>query len=142
MREFHLHTHQNGDLHQAVLVSVTRHEEESLLQIHEICIVTHRGNTESKVRLNMEGLTDIMAVQPYGNIGDEWMPKVRDIFYEMLDEESKKEFDLQQFMGNIQGLDETEQMIVASEVAVTAHPINQSIEEIVNERLQNPTYKK
>ena len=142
MREFHLHTRVDGTLHQAVLVSVTRNKEQRTLEIHEICIVMQNGNQESKTILHMEGLTDIMAIHEDGNIDPRAIPTVKSIFYEMLSEESKQEMDLQEFMGDLHGLDETERLLVASEAALSAHPVNQSIEELVNERLQDPTHKR
>ena len=142
MREFHLHTFVDGDLHQAMLVSLTRHEEEKLLQIHEICIVTQRGTTQSTTKINMEGLTQVMAQDLHGNIDKQSFPAIKNMFYEMLSEESKNQLDLEEFLDDLQELDETERMLVASEAAMSAHPINQSIEEIVNERLQDPSRDK
>ena len=142
MREFHLHTKSDGTLHQAVLVTVTRDTEEQTLQIHEVCVIMQNGTQESKVMVNMDMCTDLMAVKPNGNIDPKSMFHVKQMFYDMLTEESKSEMDLQEFMGNSGALTEYDRILVANEASMSAHPINQSIEEIVNERLQNPTRKK
>lgn len=136
MREFHLHTRVDGNLHQAVLVSLTRDKVNRTLELHEICIVQNNGLAESKTVINVNEMTNVMALHENGNILPEQMSVIRSVFYDLLTEESQSHMDLQEFMGDLQDLDETQRLLVANEAATAAHPI-QTLEELINEQLQN-----
>ena len=137
MREFHLHTRVEGDLKQAILVCLTRDKINHTLEIHEICVIINNGIAESKMSINMTNLTDVMALHENGNIDSTILPSIKNAFYDMLTPESKETLDVQEVMLDIQKLSDVEQLIVASDVATSVHPSNQSIEDIVNEKLQN-----
>ena len=134
-KEFHLHITQNEKYKQAFLFSIDRNENNRSIQILDIHVITESNGIESKTSLDMTKLTHLMGQHVNGNILPEGFDELRHVFYDMFSQADKNHLDELILIRDINELGMAEQLIVAGEVALSAHPTNQSIEEIVNEKL-------
>jgi hypothetical protein len=134
-KEFHLHITTNEKYKQAFLFSIDRNENNRSIQILDIHVITESNGVESKTSLDMTKLTHLMGQHVNGNILPEGFDELRHVFYDMFSQADKNHLDELILIRDINELGMAEQLIVAGEIALSAHPVNQSIEEIVNDKL-------
>lgn len=134
--EYHVHNKSNTEMEQAFVFKVIRDEKHHTLQLLEIYIVTIAKGVETKTLLDLKEIMPLIAQNPGGNVPKENLLKMGEVLKNVITEETAIDLittELDCFVER----KEMERMIVASEAALSAHPVIQSIEDIVNAKIKN-----
>lgn len=134
-KEFHLHLTTNEKSKQAFLFTIRRNEENRTIELCDIHIITQSNGVETKTTLDMQKLTQLMGMHRGGNVLPEGLSELREVFHDSMNTEDQDHLNQLINMYELTQLNDAEQLIVAGEIALSAHPVNQSIEEIVNDKL-------
>lgn len=135
-REYHIHTRISESAEQALVFAVSRDTNHKLMQLHEIYVVTMVDGIETKMVINLDDIMPKIAQMPGGNVPKEHLTQMGKILENVLTQETKVDLINNEIDVIIENK-ETERMIIASEAALSAHPTNLSIDEIVNGKLSN-----
>jgi hypothetical protein len=134
-KEFHLHITTNSENKQAFLFTIKRNEQNKTIELCDIHIITQFNGIENKTTLKMKELTHLMGMHRGGNVLPEGLNELREVFHDSMNTEDQDHLNQLINMFELKQLNLAEQLIVAGEIALNSHPVNQSIEEIVNDKL-------
>ena len=134
-REYHVQNRSNVNGEQAVVYAVTRDDKNKTIQLNEIYIVTITDGIETKTVVNLDEIMPKLASQPGGNVPKENLNRMGEILDNVLTQQTRIDLKIHELETVVQTR-ETDRLFVASEAALSAHPTNQSIEDIVNGKLK------
>jgi hypothetical protein len=92
-KEYHVHTEKN-DSYQMNLVFETERHNDGSLYFTELWIMSTQNGKYLKTRINLENLVQRIAENVGGNVKDEDVPQLADIFAEVLTQEKRIEIQL------------------------------------------------
>lgn len=134
-REYHVQNRTNINGEQALVYAVTRDENNKTIRLNEIYIVTIVEGIETKTVVNIDEIMPKLAEHPGGNVPRENLKKMGEILENVLTVQTKIDLKIHE-LETIVETKESDRLFVASEAALSAHPTNQSIEDIVNGKLK------
>jgi len=114
--EYHVFTYRENGQEQAYLFTVSRDYTDKTYTIHELWMIVQHNGQESKMRLDLSGLGKLMGQQIGGNVPEENMRSVYDMFTEILPE-SVKQIHLTQ----LDKTDDTSVLLRGAEIAGQQH---------------------
>jgi hypothetical protein len=117
------------------LFTIKRNEQNKTIELCDIHIITQFNGIENKTTLKMKELTHLMGMHRGGNVLPEGLNELREVFHDSMNTEDQDHLNQLINMFELKQLNLAEQLIVAGEIALNSHPVNQSIEEIVNDKL-------
>jgi hypothetical protein len=137
MKEYHyLKVVENG-LTQEIITTVDNRNDN--LYITELWVRTFNDTTESKIKVNLPSLAQQIQQGNSEILQDQDLKKVFDIFGEILDPDQLDEHQLDNLIASLRNKlteSQTLALIKAAELALHEHPTDQSIEDIVNDKLK------
>jgi hypothetical protein len=137
MKEYHyLKVVENG-LTQEIITTVQNRNDN--LYITELWVRTFNDTSESRVKINLPSLAKEIQQGNSKILQDKELEKVFDIFSELLDPDQLDEHQLDNLIASLKNKlseSQTLALIKAAELALHQHPTDQSIEDIVNDKLK------
>jgi hypothetical protein len=137
MKEYHyLKVVENG-LTQEIITTVQNRNDN--LYITELWVRTFNDTSESRVKINLPSLAQEIQQGNSKILQDKELEKVFDIFSELLDPDQLDEHQLDNLIASLKNKlseSQTLALIKAAELALHQHPTDQSIEDIVNDKLK------
>lgn len=124
-----------------------RDQEANSLALIDLWLITRHDTHESKVRIDLDGLAEKVFHNPKEKMTDEQVDDLYDFFDTVIDDDVKVQRDIEKLELEVNDTiqDETKKLILAADMAMSAHPIDLSIDEIVknlpNETKNNTRYK-
>ena len=131
-KEYHVFTNHQINHEQAFVFEVERDNEHELIQLKELWIVTSQRNGEVKTRVMLENMIHSIVETEGGNISDESVSTVLDVFNEVLGPEKTQEVQ-HNVEEKILLKKCANDLIFASELASLAHDNIGNIQAIVDE---------
>jgi hypothetical protein len=112
--------------------------DKNTIGLIDLWIVTRLNGFESRVRIDIDGLSEKVYYHPEQQMSTEEVELLYNSFDDILDEEVKVQREVEKLENEVKLTveQETQRLINAAECALSAHPINQSIEDIVKD-IQN-----
>lgn len=141
MNEYEHHylgTQDNG-LTQELVARCIREGDQ--LYLVEIWVKIHDGNSQSKIKVNLPSLANKIATEESILLEGVLLDNAFMEFDEVIEPEVKAEHQLESLVNKIHQQfteKQTNELISAAEAALSAHPTNQSIEEIVEQITKSP----
>lgn len=90
-KEYHVFTHIENNHQQAFVFEVERHDTEHFIKLNELWLVTTQGTSEVRSRVQFDLMVQSIAEHTGGNIDDNGLDVVIDMFKDVLPEEKKRE---------------------------------------------------
>ncbi len=124
-----------------------RDQEANSLALIDLWLITRHDTHESKVRIDLDGLAERVFHNPKEKMTDEQVDDLYDFFNNVIDDDVKVQRDIEKLELEVNDTveSETKKLILAADMAMSAHPIDLSIDEIVknlpNEIKNNTRYK-
>lgn len=117
-----------------------RDEPTQTLALIDLWLYTRHGKYQSKIRIDLDLLAEQVYHNPEQQIPQEQVDELYEAFDNLIDDRVKmqRKLEILEMEVDEEINIETNKLIRASEAALSAHPINQTIDEIVK-NLQNET---
>lgn len=90
-KEYHVFTHIENSHQQAFIFEVERNEIEHMIRLHELWLITSHGNQEVRSRVKIDLMIQSIAEQSGGNVDDNKLDVILDMFKDVLPNEKKHE---------------------------------------------------
>jgi hypothetical protein len=118
-----------------------RDVEDQSLGLIDIWVLTKFGSCESKVRIDMHKVGERAYHNPDEQMTEKQVDDLYKYFDNIIDNTARSQRVLEKLENEVEDTitSETQRLLDAAESALSAHPINQSIDEIVENLLQNET---
>lgn len=134
--EYHkiVRTYNDNSNFQVFVFRYDRNVFDQTLALIDMWLVTRHNGFQSKIKIDFDSLAEIVYHNPEKQLSDEEIDDMYHIFKDVIDEETKEDRQLEKLEKaiDLEVITETDRLIRAAEAALSSHPINQSIEEIVN----------
>lgn len=137
--EHHYLNGQQGNITQEVVARCKKLDNGQLFLV-EIWIRTSDGASESKVKINLPALATKITNEESIILTDEALEIAYSQFDDIIEPEVKAEYELETIVNKLQKRlteQQTNELISAAEAALSAHPTNLSIQEIVDQINKN-----
>ena len=120
--EFHVFTYKEQNHEQAVVFEVNRCEDNTV-EILDMYLVANSKMGELKTKINFQNVISSIIHTPGGNVDDESVPDIIDVFDNLMDQEHKKELEseIKERQSDIMHMN-VEQLIMASDLIGNLDP--------------------
>jgi len=143
MKEFHVFTDKQNTHEQGFIFEVSRDDEDpTQVRIQELWVVVEQKDSTIRTRVHLEQMVQAIIHQYGGNVPDNNMQTVLDIFTDLLPEDKKLELQVEFCQREIEHstLTESEKLIKASEYGSLLYEElgnnYKFVEDIINKRQQ------
>jgi len=142
-KEYHVHV-EKTDTYQQNLIFETERNTDGSLYFTELWIMTTHNGRFVKSRINLETLVQSIGENVGGNVSDEMMPELVDIFSEVLGDEKRLEIQLDLCERDISksSNDPIQRLLKAQELAELLYSgdngdVQRLIDRIITKKLKN-----
>ena len=142
-KEYHVFTTKEANFEQGFIFEVDRNNDPQFIMLNELWIVSCKDNHEIKSRINLKEMIHVIGQRVGGNVEEDGMSKIVEIFEDLLPPEKQLEIRVDLCENEIYKTDNTaEQLLKAAEYAQKVHEkenpdLASMIDNILLKRLQD-----
>lgn len=127
-KEYHVFTNIQSDHQQAFVFEIDRHEDINFISLEELWIVTVQDKGEVKSRINLRQMISGIGHQVGGNIDDDKMTQVLDVFNDVLDDQKRLEIQIDLCEKEVNNAtNDSEKLLKAGELSSILHNENNNL---------------
>lgn len=142
-KEYHVFTTKEANFEQGFIFEIDRSDNPQYIMLNELWIVSVKDDKELKTRINLKEMIKTIGQRIGGNVEENGMSQIVDIFSDLLPPEKQLEIRVDMCEQQIKKIDNTsDQLLKAAEYAQKVHEkenpdLSTMIDNILLKRLQD-----